>query len=201
MERKQILEDAKELKHVVATRKSTNEDIVPGFEMGKDDSIRIQLQAVPEVKGCLILYLTGYVDTYNVRSFEPRVEKAIKAGFNKLILYCHSLNYASTTGIGAFISLMKAVQPSGGGIVFVEMQLKVLEVFQLLGLGRFFTFTDTIEAALECFHSSSSGQMFPKVFACPICGKRLRVGKAGRFRCAECKTILQLTPAGQVLLG
>ena len=43
----------------------TNNDIVPGFDDEKDESLKIKLQKVNEVEGCLVLYLTGYIDTYN----------------------------------------------------------------------------------------------------------------------------------------
>ena len=42
---------------------------------------------------------------------------------------------------------------------------------------------------------------FPKVFACPVCAKKLKATKAGRFRCSECKSILAIDNQGQVLLG
>ncbi|MFQ3547304.1 MAG: anti-sigma F factor antagonist, partial [Termitinemataceae bacterium] len=43
--------------------------------------------------------------------------------------------------------------------------------------------------------------VFPKIFSCPICSKKLKAVKSGRFRCSECKTILAIDNAGQVFLG
>ncbi|MDX9958981.1 MAG: anti-sigma F factor antagonist, partial [Spirochaetia bacterium] len=42
---------------------------------------------------------------------------------------------------------------------------------------------------------------FPKIFSCPICNKKLKAAKPGRFRCSECKTILAIDNSGQVFLG
>ncbi|HUZ18791.1 MAG TPA: anti-sigma F factor antagonist, partial [Spirochaetia bacterium] len=50
-----------------------NNDIVPGFDEEKDDSLKIRLQRVDEVENCLVLYLTGYIDTYNSNFFQKRV--------------------------------------------------------------------------------------------------------------------------------
>ncbi|MBE6350425.1 MAG: anti-sigma F factor antagonist, partial [Spirochaetaceae bacterium] len=43
--------------------------------------------------------------------------------------------------------------------------------------------------------------VFPKIFACPVCSKKLKAVKSGRFRCSECKTILAIDEQGQVFLG
>jgi ribosomal protein L37AE/L43A len=46
-----------------------------------------------------------------------------------------------------------------------------------------------------------SSDVFPKIFQCPICSKKLKATKSGRFRCSECKTILAIDNSGQVFLG
>jgi anti-anti-sigma factor len=38
--------------------------------------------------------------------------------------------------------------------------------------------------------------VFPRTFCCPACGRWLKAGKAGRFRCSGCKTILRIDEAG-----
>ena len=181
-----------------------NNDIVPGFDEEKDDSLKIKLQQVQEVDGCIILYLTGYIDTYNSNFFQKRVTKAVEAGFTKLIFNCGGLNYVSSTGIGSFTAFLKAVKPRGVDLVLLEIQPKVYEVFQLLGFSQFFNIKDNLDDSINFFRSGSSAEsvsLFPKVFACPICSKKLKALRAGRFRCSECKTILAIDNAGQVFLG
>ena len=48
----------------------SNNDIVAGFDDEKDDSLKIRLQKVDSIDGCLVLYLTGYIDTYNSNFFK-----------------------------------------------------------------------------------------------------------------------------------
>jgi anti-anti-sigma factor len=183
---------------------SSNNEIVPGFDIEKDDSLKIRLQKIDSVKGCLVLYLTGYVDTYNSNMFQKRVTKAIENGFNKLIFHCGSLNYVSSTGIGSFTHFLKAVKPLGGDLVLLEIQPRVYEVFQLLGFSQFFNIKDNLNDAVAFFSSESikkEDSVFPKTFRCPICSKKLRATRAGRFRCSECKTILAIDNTGQVFLG
>ena len=181
-----------------------NNHIVPGFDDEKDESLKIKIQKVDEVEGCLVLYLEGYIDTYNSNYFQKRIQKAIEKGFIRLIFQCGGLNYVSSTGIGSFTAFLKAVKPRGGDLVLLEIQPKVYEVFQLLGFSQFFNIKDSLDDSVGFFNSGSSGEsasMFPKVFNCPICSKKLKALKPGRFRCSECKTILAIDNTGQVFLG
>lgn len=182
----------------------SNNEIVAGFDEEKDDSLKITLEKVSGAEGCLVLYLNGYIDTYNSNFFQKRVNRAIEAGFPRLIFHCSGLNYVSSTGIGSFTAFLKAVKPKGGDLVLLEIQPKVYEVFQLLGFSQFFQIKDNMEDAVQ--HFTSGGKkvetsVFPKVFRCPICSTKLKASKSGRFRCSNCKTILAIDAAGQVFLG
>jgi len=181
-----------------------NNDVVNGFDDEKDDSLKIKLQQVNEVEGCLVLYLTGYIDTYNSNYFQKRVQKAIEAGFIRLVFQCNGLNYVSSTGIGSFTAFLKSVKPRGGDLVLLEIQPKVYEVFQLLGFSQFFNIKDNLDESINFFKTGTTTEavsLFPKVFSCPICSKKLKALKPGRFRCSECKTILAIDNGGQVFLG
>ena len=57
-----------------------NNDIVPGFDEEKDESLRIKLQKVDDLPGTLVLYLSGYIDTYNSNFFQKRINRAVDAG-------------------------------------------------------------------------------------------------------------------------
>lgn len=180
----------------------SNDNIVQGFDLEKDDSLKINLHVREEA---LVLYLTGYIDTYNSNLFQKRVVKAVNAGYNKLIFQCGGLNYVSSTGIGSFTAFLKLVKGKNGDLVLIDVQPKVFEVFQLLGFSKFFNIKRNLEEAVEHFSSTGSSavekSIFPKIFKCPICSKKLKASKSGRFRCSECKTILAIDKTGQVFLG
>ena len=187
-----------------------NNDIVPGFDDERDDSLKIKLQQITDADGCLLLYLTGYIDTYNSNYFQKRVQRVIDAGYIRLIFQCGGLNYVSSTGIGSFTTFLKAVKPQGGDVVLLDVQPKVYEVFQLLGFSQFFNIKESLDESVSFFRSADpitdddTGEevsIFPKIFGCPICSKKLKALKTGRFRCSECKTILAIDDAGQVSLG
>lgn len=181
-----------------------NNDIVPGFDDEKDDSLKILLDKVEEAPRCLMLSLTGYIDTYNSNFFQKRVQKAIETGFVRLIFQCSGLNYVSSTGIGSFTAFLKAVKPQGGDIVLMEIQPKVYEVFQLLGFSQFFNIKETLADSILFYNSDKPEEKpspFPKVVSCPICSKNLKAVKPGRFLCSECKNVLAIDANAQVLLG
>jgi len=181
-----------------------NNEIVVGFDDEKDDSLKIKLTKIEDAPRCLMLALTGYIDTYNSNFFQKRIQKAIEGGFVRLIFECGGLNYVSSTGIGSFTTFLKAVKPQGGDLVLLDIQPKVFEVFQLLGFSQFFNIRESIEESIDFFKSGKVQEkpsVFPKVVACPLCYKKLKAVKAGRFRCSECKSVLAIDENGQVLLG
>ena len=181
----------------------SNNNIVPGFDDERDDSLKISLEKIDAVPNGLGIYLNGYIDTYNSNFFQKKITKVVEAGFSNLIFNCSALNYVSSTGIGSFTSFLKMLKPKGGDIVLLEIQPKVYEVFQLLGFSQFFNIKDTADDAIAFFKQGApvAESIFPKVFACPMCSKHLRATRSGRFRCSECKSILAIDGQGQVFLG
>ncbi len=178
-------------------------DIVPGFEDEKDDSLKISLERIEDVESSILVMLNGYIDTYNSVYFQRQVGKIIESGFTKIIFNCKNLNYVSSTGIGSFTSFLKTVKPKSGDIILLEIQPKVYEVFQLLGFSQFFNIVDKIEDAISSLKivKNEVNTVFPKVFNCPSCQKQLKASKSGRFRCSDCKVIIAIDQNGNVSLG
>ena len=182
---------------------SINNNLIAGFNDEKDDSLKIQLDKVEDVENCVMVILNGYIDTYNSVYFQKQIGKIVSAGFVNLIFNCASLNYVSSTGIGSFTAFLKLVKPKGGDIVLLNIQPKVYEVFQLLGFSQFFNIKDSLAEATDFFKRGTpvENSIFPQVFNCPVCSRRLKATKSGRFRCSDCKSILAIDQQGHVFLG
>lgn len=181
-----------------------NNAIVPGFDNEKDDSLTISLRKADSINKGIFIYLSGYIDTYNSSFFQKQMQKVIDAGFINLVFNCSSLNYVSSTGIGSFTVFLKVVKPKGGDVVLLEIQTKVYEVFQLLGFSQFFNIKNSADEAIAYFSnggSASANSVFPLVISCPVCNKKLRAIKSGRFRCSGCRSILAINESGEVSLG
>ncbi len=180
-----------------------NNEIVAYFDADKDDSLDISLFRVNEMEDALVLHLKGYIDTYNSAFFQKQINKVVEAGFTKIIFNCTGLNYVSSTGIGSFTGFLKLVKPKGGDVVLVSIQPRVYEVFQLLGFSQFFAIRERIEDAVAYLShgGGTENSVFPSIFSCPVCQRRLKAVRSGRFRCSDCKSILAIDPQGQVFLG
>ena len=181
----------------------SNSELVPNFDDDKDDSLKITLEPVPDVDHGLLITLNGYIDTYNSMYFQKQVGKIVAAHYANLIFNCTSLNYVSSTGIGAFTSFLKLVKPKNGDIVLMSIQPKVYEVFQLLGFSQFFNIKESLVDSIAYFKNGKAvdTSVFPKIFNCPVCSRRLKATKSGRFRCSDCKSILAIDQQGHVFMG
>jgi anti-sigma B factor antagonist len=89
---------------------NSNNNLVPGFNDEKDDSLKINLEKVTGIENSILVYLSGYIDTYNSLFFQKRIAKIIEAGYVNIIFNCASLNYVSSTGIGSFTAFLKMLK-------------------------------------------------------------------------------------------
>ncbi len=151
-----------------------------------------------EVSGILVITSTGELYTYNSTQFQRNIEEIInKKEYNKIIFNCDGLSYVSSTGIGAFTSLMKACGLAGIEMALSNIRPRVYEVFALLGFTNFFRIFDDENYALEHF-SNGLKPLFPKILHCPSCSSKLKVTKSGRFRCVNCKSIVVIDSKGSI---
>ncbi|MGP1521648.1 MAG: anti-sigma F factor antagonist, partial [Treponema sp.] len=63
----------------------SNNNIIPGFDDEKDESLTIKLQKIESLNNCIVIFLNGYIDTYNSSFFQKRVGKIIESGYVQLI--------------------------------------------------------------------------------------------------------------------
>jgi len=180
---------------------SKNNEIIPNFDEKDVNELNIRLDKFGEKH--IVMHLSGFIDTYNSISFQSKVNLVIAAGFKNLIFHFGSLNYVSSAGIGAFVGFLKSVKSKDGDIVFLGIQPRVYEVFQLLGFTQFFNIVDNLDEAIEKFSKRKIDpeNIFPKIFRCPICSRKLKALKAGRYRCSDCKTIFTIDNSGKIFLG
>ena len=178
-----------------------NNDIVRGFDDEKMEGFTIRLAKIPALDGGLVIQGSGWLDLYNYNQFQNRVGKAIEVGYTRLVFDLHAVSHMSSLPIGGLVTLLRTVRAKGGDLVLQSASPQVYEVLQLLGFTGFFTFTSTLEDSVAHFTRRPADAVFPRVFACPICEVKLRAGRAGRFRCSHCRTILALAATGAVDVG
>ena len=57
----------------------SNNNIIAGFDDEKDESLTIKLQKIDSLDTCMVIFLNGYIDTYNFITSGFNKNKVIKA--------------------------------------------------------------------------------------------------------------------------
>jgi anti-sigma B factor antagonist len=153
-----------------------------------------------------ILTLKGFIDSYNTNNFKDLIVDLIEKGSINILFDCTELTYVSSSGIGAFVFLIKFAREKKGNIVIVKLQPKVFEIFKLLKIDQAVKIVKKLDQGLELFNVSKdsvtgTGSVFPREFNCPGCSKSLKVFNPGRFRCSQCKTVIVVDEGGEVGTG
>ena len=55
-----------------------NNDIVPGFDDEKDEKLKIRLNKLKGLNNLLVLYLSGFIDSYNTDRFQKRLTRLLR---------------------------------------------------------------------------------------------------------------------------
>ncbi len=167
----------------------------------ENENLKLSLEETG-IEDAVIIVISGLIDTYNSDFFRIQATKVVEAGYRHIIINASAATFMSSTGIGAFTALLKHLRQRQGSMIIYAMPPRIYEVFQLLGFTSFFQFCDTRDEALERLESQPAEEkVFPRLFSCPVCQRRLKASRSGRFRCASCRVILAVNPEGDVQLG
>jgi anti-sigma B factor antagonist len=90
----------------------------------------------------LCVTVRGELDSSNSMSFKDQVIGLVSAapGTRLLRLDCAGLHYISSTGVGAFMEILKELRKGNRDLVIVSMTKQVFDVIDLLGLSSFLDF-------------------------------------------------------------
>ncbi|GAB2951033.1 STAS domain-containing protein [Hymenobacter coalescens] len=95
----------------------------------------------------LTLSLDGELDASSSVSLDSELTKPEVLSYRKVMIDCQRLNYISSAGLGVFISHLQRFQDAGVKLVFFNMQDKVHNVFEILGLDSLMTIVPTEQEA------------------------------------------------------
>lgn len=179
-----------------------NNLIIPDFDRERDRSLKVNLgknESLPEI---LDVFLVGRIDNYNTSFFQAKINRILESNFKKILFHCAALEYISSSGFGVLANAFPKFKQKKGTFVFIDLATKVLEVFQLLGFDHLFGIATDTSDLIRLFDDKALQpvDVFPKVFACPICNAKLKATKPGRFRCSSCKSVIAIDEAGVVTI-
>lgn len=93
------------------------------------------------------LALHGYLDAHTVSEFEAYMERSIAEGWLRYMIDIAELNYLSSAGIAALISLTQRLRRANGEVVLLRPNKKVFTVLEKLGFTMIFNLARSREEA------------------------------------------------------
>lgn len=100
-----------------------------------------------------VLALTGYLDAHTVSDFDRSAEEAMDKGNSRIVLDLQGLNYISSAGIGALMSLSQRLKKRDGDLVLLQPTAKVYKILDLLGFTKIFHLSSSEEEARAAFQT------------------------------------------------
>ena len=84
------------------------------------------------------LLISGEIDTTNNQQFEEQASSLITLDGSTIIFDCNDLEYVSSAGLRAILSINKQVVAAGGKMVVRNVQPNIREIFDLTGFSKIF---------------------------------------------------------------
>lgn len=169
----------------------------------KLDDLDIRILPVENLQNCVQVVFTGIVDSCNSTKIAELIKNLIDTNYTKLIFNCGGIVYISSAGIGMFLEAVRSLRKLKNDACFINLSNKVDQVFSLLGFKNYFTVKATLEEAIKSLSVEYREDVFDsvKIVVCPVCDKKLKATRIGKFRCRNCKTILCIDPKANVTIG
>lgn len=101
-----------------------------------------------EVKeNTIIMTLDGELDASSSVLLDEELSDPEMMEYSKILVDCKNLHYISSAGLGVFISHLQRFEDAQIKLIFYNMQDKVRNVFEILGLDLLMTIVSDYEEA------------------------------------------------------
>ena len=84
--------------------------------------------------------LSGNFVLEGSEEFNLLMNTLVGGGMKKVVFDLSELKYIDSTGVGIIISVAKQLRARGGDLVFLNVQARILEIFNLVKLNDFIQF-------------------------------------------------------------
>ncbi|WP_242923440.1 STAS domain-containing protein [Pontibacter liquoris] len=102
-----------------------------------------------EVKeSTIIMTLDGELDASSSVVLDEELSDPAIMKYSKVLVDCKNLHYISSAGLGVFISHLQRFEDAQIKLIFFNMQDKVRNVFEILGLDLLMTIVSNYEEAI-----------------------------------------------------
>ena len=96
----------------------------------------------------VIMTLDGELDASSSVILDEELSDPEIMKYSKILVDCRNLNYISSAGLGVFISHLQRFEDAQIKLIFFNMQEKVRNVFEILGLDLLMTIVTNYEEAI-----------------------------------------------------
>lgn len=86
----------------------------------------------------IVITMSGRLDTVNAVDFQKQLDELQDAELQHVEMECAALEYVSSSGLRAFISILKRAQKNGGEVKVLHLNSNVKEVFDMTGFSALF---------------------------------------------------------------
>lgn len=96
-----------------------------------------------------ILSLSGEIDAYTAPKLKESLNPLTEQQGQEVIVDLENVNYMDSTGLGVFISALKSTKENDSKMKLVNIQDRVLRLFQITGLDEIIDVRSTVREGEE----------------------------------------------------
>jgi anti-sigma B factor antagonist len=95
-----------------------------------------------------VIAIGGRLDAASSAAAFKALEQSISQGTSAIVLDLSGLTYTSSSGLRAFLALLKQLRKENREMMIARPNPRVLEVFAIAGFDRIFPIYDTVDEAV-----------------------------------------------------
>lgn len=100
---------------------------------------------------CVIVSITGRLDTTNYNLLEKKLTDLIDKREDKILIECSKMDYVSSSGLRILLMALKKITMVKGKFVLCNLQENIREIFEISGFTNIFEIYPSQEEALRVF--------------------------------------------------
>jgi anti-anti-sigma factor len=104
-----------------------------------------------ETDQCVIIGITGRLDTTNYSMLEKKLMELIDSHHDKILVECSKMDYISSSGLRILLMALKKITQMKGNFVLCSLQENIREIFEISGFTSIFDIYLSKEDALKVF--------------------------------------------------
>ncbi len=100
----------------------------------------------------------GRLDAVTVPALEVVLDDHLSAGRVRLVIDLGDVNYISSSGLRALLSVRRKAQAGGGDVVLCRMGPRVREIFEMIGFDKLFRVFERVDEAAAALANTVAAQ-------------------------------------------